>query len=89
MLVLSGAVFMLSAPDMQIAQAQPAAMDMPQRARVAAASVQRHLQAAGSGLDAGPITGPLSPFFAPVIPRRMGLNDADPFTAARSDALTI
>lgn len=89
MLVVTGAVFGLVNPDTQISQSQPEAMDMQQRARVATDILSRDLFMAGAGLYAGPATGSLTNFFAPIIPRKMGLQNADLYTVVRSDAVTI
>jgi prepilin-type N-terminal cleavage/methylation domain-containing protein len=89
MLVITGAVFGLVNPSATTSQVQPEAMDMQQRGRVAADLLFRDLFMAGAGVYAGPQTGALTNFFAPIIPRRMGLNNADAFTVARSDAVTI
>ncbi len=89
MLVITGAVFGLVNPNTQISQTQPEAMDMQQRARVAADILSRDLFMAGAGIYTGPATGALTNFFAPIIPRRMGLQNADAYTIARPDAVTI
>jgi hypothetical protein len=44
---------------------------------------------AGAGTYAGPKSGALTSFFAPIIPRKMGLQNADVYTVVRSDAITI
>jgi hypothetical protein len=44
---------------------------------------------AGAGVYSGPATGSLAKFFAPVIPRKMGFSNADNWTVARSDAVTL
>ena len=89
MLVVTGAVFGLVNPGAQISQTQPEAMDMQQRARVAADVLSRDLFMAGAGLYTGPQTGALTNFFATIIPRRMGLQNADSYTVVRPDAITI
>jgi len=89
MLVVTGAVFGLVNPDTEISQTQPEAADMQQRARVATDVLSRDLFMAGAGLYAGPATGSLTNFFAPIIPRKMGLQNADLYTVVRSDAITI
>lgn len=89
MLAVTGAVFGLLNPNTQISQGQPEAMDMQQRARVAADVLARDLFMAGAGLYAGPQAGALTSYFAPVIPRRMGFQNADAYTVARADAITI
>jgi prepilin-type N-terminal cleavage/methylation domain-containing protein len=88
-LTVTGAVFALLNPDSDVAQAQPEAMDMQQRARVASDLLSRDLLMAGAGLTIGPGAGALTHAFAPVLPRRLGLVGADPFDLARRDAVTI
>jgi len=89
MLVITGAAFGLVNPNTSIAHAQPEAMDMQQRARVGSDMLFRDLFMAGAGTYAGPQSGALTNFFAPIIPRKMGLNNADPWTVVRDDAVTI
>jgi len=89
MLVITGAIFGMVNPGTSTAYAQPEAMDMQQRARVASDLLSRDLFMAGAGVYSGPQTGALTSFFAPIIPRKMGLNGADAYTVARADALTI
>lgn len=88
-LVITGALLALVNPNTNASFAQPEAMDMNQRARVAAEVLYRDLFQAGAGLDAGPGVGALLEFFAPIVPRRLGLQAPDGFTTGRSDALTI
>ena len=89
MLIITGAVFALVNPDTETSQAQPEAMDMQQRARVANDVLSKDLIMAGAGVYSGPDTGRLLSFFAPIIPKKMGLNGADAWDAARDDAITI
>jgi hypothetical protein len=89
LLIITGAVFGFVNPNTTVSQAQPEAMDMQQRARVAADLLFRDLFMAGAGVYSGPKTGALGNFFAPIIPRKMGLNNADAYTVVRDDALTI
>lgn len=89
MLVVTGAVFSLVNPDVTISQAQPEQMDMQQRARIGSDLLFRDLFMAGAGTYSGPKTGALTNFFAPIIPRKMGLNGADAYTVVRDDAVTI
>jgi hypothetical protein len=44
---------------------------------------------AGAGVYSGPATGPLVNVFAPIVPRRMGFRNADPYTVVRPDAVTM
>ncbi len=88
-LTVTGAVFALVHPNSDVSQAQPEAMDMQQRARVASDLLSRDLLMAGAGLTTGPQAGALTHAFAPVIPRRLGLTGADSADVARRDAVTI
>lgn len=89
MLIVTGAMFGLVNPDVTISQAQPEAMDMQQRARVGSDLLFRDLFMAGAGTYSGPKTGALTNFFAPIVPRKMGLNGADNWSVVRDDAVTI
>ena len=89
LLVVSGAVFGLVTSGATTSFAQPEAMDMQQRARVASDSLFRDLFMAGAGVYSGPQTGALTNFFAPIIPRKMGLTGADAWNVVRDDAVTI
>ena len=89
MIVLTGAVFNLVNPGALTSQTQPEAMDMQQRARIGADLLFRDLFMAGAGIYMGPNTGALSNYFPPIIPRRMGWQNADAFNVARPDAVTI
>jgi hypothetical protein len=89
LVVITAAVFSFVNPSALIAQAQPEASDMQQRARVAADVLLRDFLAAGAGLDAGPDAGPLTSFLPPIVPRRMGFNNPDGPGVARPDAVTL
>lgn len=89
MLTVSGAVFALMTQGLTGSHAQPEAADMQQRVRVATEAIQRDLRMAGAGIGAGPLTGPLGRFLAPVVPRRIGLQSPDAFGTARGDAIAI
>ncbi|HEY7474948.1 MAG TPA: hypothetical protein VH679_08050 [Vicinamibacterales bacterium] len=89
LLTVTGAVFGLVNPSSLASRAQPEAIDVQQRARVAIDAIERDLLAAGAGLESGPAAGPLVNYFAPIVPRRMGLQAADPYSVARPDAITI
>ncbi len=88
-LVVAGAALSIIMPDSTTGRAEPEVVDLQQRARVGQDLLARDLYMAGAGIDLGPATGPLQRFFAPVVPRRMGLQNADAFSVARSDAITI
>jgi len=89
LLVVAGSALAVVRPTAATARALPSAVDVQQRARTAADVLFRDLYAAGSGLDLGPQTGSLVHYFAPVIPRRLGLTGADAYTVARADAITL
>ena len=86
---VTGAVVSLATPAGKLSPALPEAVDLQQRARVIENVLVQELARAGAGLSAGPRSGALVESFAPVVPRRMGLLQADAFTAARADAITI
>jgi len=89
MLTVTGAIFSLVNPATMTSQAQPAVIDMQQRARVASDLLFRDLFMAGAGVYSGPATGALTRFFAPIIPRKMGFQNADVYTVVRPDAINI
>jgi hypothetical protein len=62
---------------------------MQQRARIGSDLLFRDLFMAGAGVYAGPKSGSLTNFFAPIIPRKMGFQNPDTYTVVRSDAVTI
>jgi prepilin-type N-terminal cleavage/methylation domain-containing protein len=70
MLVITGTVFGLVNNNTLTTQAQPEAMDMQQRARIAGDMLSRDLFMAGAGVCAGPQTGALNNFFAAIRCRR-------------------
>jgi len=89
MLTLVAAVAALAVTNSSISRTTPENADLQQRARAATEAISSDLRMAGAGVYLGPATGPLHASFAPVVPRRMGLRDADDPTTARSDAITI
>jgi hypothetical protein len=89
MVLVTAAVFNLANPATTASQTQPEAIDMQQRARSGSDMLFRDLFMAGAGVYSGPKTGNLTNFFAPIIPRKMGKNNPDPWTVARADAVTI
>src|SRR5262249_45053473 len=88
-LVVTGAALALVNPTGRMAQAQPEAIDVQQRVRVAVGALLRDLNMAGAGMNVGPRPGRLVQSFAPVIPRRLGAQAPDAATTVRSDAITI
>lgn len=89
MVVVTGAVFSLVNPNATSSQTQPEAMDMQQRARIGSDLLFRDFFMAGAGIYMGPNAGALSNYFAPIIPRKMGWQNADAFNVVRPDAVTI
>jgi hypothetical protein len=73
----------------EIAHAQPEAVDVQQRARVATAALYRDLHGAGAGMDRGRLTGALSRTFPPILPRRIGAIASDAPTVARADVISM
>ena len=88
MLVVTGAIFGLVNPSQGAARVQPEVADLQQRLRVSSDTLFRELMMAGAGTYMGSATGSLINFFAPIIPRKMGMT-SDPVTAARSDTMTL
>lgn len=89
MVLVTVAVFDLANPSTTVSQTQPEVVDMQQRARVGSDMLFRDLFMAGAGVYSGPKTGALNTFFAPIIPRKMGFQNADNWDVIRQDALTI
>ena len=92
MLSVTGAIFTLVNPSQGSAAAQPEIADLQQRMRVGSETFFKELVIAGAGPYQGPTTGSLINFFAPIIPRRTGLLNADPSQGAGSfkpDVITI
>jgi hypothetical protein len=88
LLVIAAAVAVAN-PVIEAAYSQPEAIDLHQRARVAAASLFRDLYAAGAGPDIGTVSGPLGSFIATILPRRIGAESPDPYTMSRSNVVSV
>jgi type II secretory pathway pseudopilin PulG len=88
LLVVLGGFMSAATPAMQVARSAPEGVDAEQRARAGADLLMRDLYAAGAGLDAGPLAGPLMRYFPPVLPRRV-VGGLDGPTAATSDAISL
>ena len=88
-LLLTGSMLAVATGSISAGVAQPEAVDLQQRARAASDLLSHDLLIAGSGIDTGPRFGPLIRYFPPIVPRKMGLTNADPWTVARSDAITV
>lgn len=88
MATVIGAVFAVFHPTHGTFQAQPEASDLQQRLRVGSEALTRDLMMAGAGTYAGPSTGTLMRFFAPIVPARPG-SIGQMTGPAQSDALTV
>jgi prepilin-type N-terminal cleavage/methylation domain-containing protein len=89
MLIVMSSVFQALNPAHGSFRVEPEAADLQQRLRVAADALSHDLLGAGSGLDQGTNPGPLTDFFAPVLPLRQGRRNADPVGSFRSAAITL
>jgi hypothetical protein len=85
-LVIVGAAVGLTNPHTIAARVQPDTVDAQQRLRVAVDVLSRAVYAAGAGVDAGTLAGPLGRYLPPVMPRRIGRTAAAPPAAPRPDA---
>lgn len=63
--------------------------DEQQRLRVAVESLRHDLTMAGAGPSRGAGRGPLIAAFAPVVPGRLGISNADPELTATADRISI
>jgi prepilin-type N-terminal cleavage/methylation domain-containing protein len=89
MSIVVSVVAVLSFNTDRLVNSQSADIDAQQRGRVIAEALGRDLRLAGAGVDRGPLTGPLSRFFSPVFPRRVGRTRADAADIARPDVITV
>ncbi len=88
-LMLAAAVVAALTAHGSASRAQPAAINLVQRARAAVAVVEADLLLAGAGVDEGPAAGGLVCCLPPVTPRRVGLLGADSPGTARPDVITV
>lgn len=72
MMAVTGAVFSLVNPAQGVFHTQPHVADLQQRLRVGVETLARDLSMAGAGVSAGASAGPLSSYFAPILPYRRG-----------------
>ena len=86
-LIVTSTALALATPAMRATLVQPEAMDVQQRARVAAETIARDLATAGIGIYVGTQAG-LSIALPGVLPRRLG-GTGDTPDIARADAITI
>ncbi len=89
MSVVVSALAVLVVNTERLASSQSRDIDAQQRARVIAETLGRDLRLAGAGVDRGPMAGPLSRSFSPVLPRRVGRTRADAVDIARADVITL
>jgi hypothetical protein len=89
MLAVTAGVFSLINPAHGAFAAQSEIADMQQRLRVGVAAMSRDLTMAGAGAYLGTQSGPLSSFFAPVLPFRQGAANDDPVGTFASDRITL
>jgi hypothetical protein len=89
MMVVTGAIFSMVNPSNGTARSQPEVSDLQQRMRVGSDVLFKELMMAGAGPYFGARTGSLLNFFAPILPRRLGLINGDGATVFKSDTLTL
>ncbi len=89
LLLVIAAVFALADPTRGVSLVQLESADLEQRLRVAANTLSNDLTMAGAGTYAGADTGPLTFWFAPVLPYRRGRVAADSPGTFRSDIVTL
>ncbi len=91
MMAVLGAVFSLLNPAQGIFQTEPEVSDVQQRLRVSLDTLEKDLLMAGAGVSAGARAGPLSSYFAPVMPYRRGDvgDDARAGVFYRPDTITV
>jgi hypothetical protein len=89
MMVVTGSIFGMVNPSHSTAKAQPEVADLHQRMRVGSDTLFKELMMAGAGPYFGARTGSLLNFFAPLVPRRMGLLNGDKRDVVRPDTITL
>src|SRR3954471_13308829 len=89
MITVTGAIFSLMNPAQGSAQTQPEVADMQQRMRIGNETLFKELVMSGAGPYQGPVTGALVNYFAPILPRRIGLAKPDPATTFKDDTITL
>jgi hypothetical protein len=89
MLVVTGSIFQLVNPSQATSQTQPEVQDMQQRVRVGSDTLFKDIVMAGAGPYQGPLTGALTQYFAPILPRKTGYTSPDAYNTAFSDRITI
>ena len=89
MMVVTGSVFGLLYPARGSFVSEPEVADLQQRLRVGADALSKDLLAVGAGAYLGSHTGPLTYFFAPVLPFRRGVRNSDPAGTFATDRIKI
>jgi len=89
MLIVMSSVFQALNPAHGSFRVEPETADLQQRLRVATDTLSHDLLSAGSGLDQGANPGPLSDFFASVLPLRQGRKNADPPGSFKNSTITL
>jgi type II secretory pathway pseudopilin PulG len=89
MLIVMSTVFQTLHPVHGAFRAEPETADVQQRLRVAAEALSRDMLAAGAGLSQGPRAGPLTDFFAPILPLRQGRRNPDPAGTFKDSTITF
>src|SRR3989304_1393368 len=89
MLTITGVAIALVERGRASFAAQLESADMQQRLRVAAGALYKDLVMAGAGASQGANRGPLSYYFAPILPYRQGTNHDDPPGTFKTDTITV
>jgi hypothetical protein len=89
MLAVTGAIFGLVNPSQGTADTQPEQSDLQQRMRIGNDILFKELMMTGAGPYFGSRRGSLLNFFAPVLPRRTGLLNADEPHVVKDDVVTL
>jgi hypothetical protein len=89
MLAVTGAIFGLVSPAQGTSQTQPEQSDLQQRMRIGSDTLFKELMMAAAGPYFGSRTGSLVNYFAPIVPRRLGLNNPDARDVVLDDTITL
>jgi hypothetical protein len=89
MLTIAGVAIALVDPGRASFATQLESADMQQRLRVAAGALYQDLVMAGAGAYQSANRGPLSHYFAPILPYRQGTNHDDPAGTFKTDTITV
>jgi prepilin-type N-terminal cleavage/methylation domain-containing protein len=89
MLTVTAAIFSLLNPAQGTSQAQPEQSDLQQRMRLGSDTLFKEFLMAGAGPYFGARTGSLINFFAPIVPRRLGLNGGEARDVVKPDTVTL